>query len=144
MTTLDPIESHAVHSRRMLEHAAEMIAQGDRLQASEKIWGAAAHRLKEIAQERGWPNKSHADGWAIIGHLADQSGEQRIDELFAIASDTHQNFYEDRYRLPTLARRLEQISTLLELLDEAHRTLPPDLPMPDDRHYRRRHNASRP
>ena len=34
-----PIEAHAVHSRRLLEHAAEMIAQGDRIQASEKIWG---------------------------------------------------------------------------------------------------------
>ena len=139
MTTTQPIESHAVHSRRMLEHAAEMIEQGDRLQASEKIWGAAAHRLKEIAAERGWPNRSHADGWAIIDYIADQSGDQRIDELFGLASDTHQNFYEDRYSLRRLARRLEQIRTLLELLDDAHQTLPPDLPMPDDRHYRRRH-----
>ena len=139
MTTTQPIESHAVHSRRMLEHAAEMIAQGDRLQASEKIWGAAAHRLKEIAAEREWPNRSHADGWAIIGHIADQSGDQRIDELFAAASDTHQNFYEDRYSLRQLGKRLEQIRLLLELLDEAHRALPVNLPMPDDRHYRRRH-----
>ena len=139
MTTTEPIESHAVHSRRMLEHAAEMIEQGDRLQASEKIWGAAAHRLKEIAAERGWPNRSHADGWAIIDYIADQSGDQRIDELFGLASDTHQNFYEDRYSLRRLARRLEQIRTLLSLLDDAHQTLPPDLPMPDDRHYRNRH-----
>ena len=34
--TTEPIESHAVHSRRMLEHAAEMLAQDDRLQASQK------------------------------------------------------------------------------------------------------------
>ena len=47
MTTTEPIESHAVHSQRMLDHAVEMIAQGDRLQASEKIWGAAAHRVKQ-------------------------------------------------------------------------------------------------
>lgn len=139
MTTTEPIESHAVHSRRMLEHAGEMIAQGDRLQTSEKIWGATAHRLKEIAEERGWPNRSHADGFAIIRYLAEQFRDERIDDLFGLASDTHQNFYEDRYMLPTLARRLEQIRTLLELLDEAHRTLPADLPMPDDRHYRRRH-----
>ena len=137
--TTEPIESHAVHSRRMLDHAAEMIAQGDRLQASEKIWGAAAHRLKEIAVEREWPNDSHADGFAIIQYISDQFGDRRISELFGVASDTHQNFYEDRLTLPTLEDRLDSIRDLLALLDDAHRTLPPDLPRPDDRHYRNRH-----
>ena len=139
MTTTDPIESHAIHSERMLRHAAEMIAQGDRLQASEKIWGAAAHRLKEIAQERGWPNKSHADGFAVAGYLAAQADNQQIADLFGLASDTHQNFYEDQLTLYELERRLGRIRRLIELLDEAHRALPPDLGMPDDRHYRRRH-----
>ena len=90
--TTEPIESHAVHSRRMLDHAAAMLAQGDRLQASEKIWGAAAHRLKEIAVEREWPNDSHADGFAIIQYISDQFGDRRISDLFGVASDTHQNF----------------------------------------------------
>ena len=81
--TTEPIESHAVHSRRMLDHAAAMLAQGDRLQASEKIWGAAAHRLKEIAAERQWPNDSHADGFAIIQYISDGSlGDRRISDLF--------------------------------------------------------------
>lgn len=140
--TTQPIESHAVHSRRMLEHAALMLEQGDRLQASEKIWGAAVHRLKEIAEARGWPNAGRADIWAIIGHITALSGEPRIDELFAVANDTHQNFYEDRYSLTQLMRRHEQISALLELLDEAQRTMPPDPPMPTDRHYRCRHNLT--
>ena len=139
MTTTQPIESHAVHSARMLEHAAEMIAQGDRVQASEKIWGAAAHRLKQIAAERDWPNISHADGFSIARHLARESGIQDIRRLFAVASDSHQNHYEDRMSIDDLAERLEDIRTLCSLLDSAHRTLPPDLPMPDDRHYRNRH-----
>ena len=99
--TTEPIESHAVHSRRMLDHAAEMLAQGDRLQASEKIWGAAAHRLKEIAAERQWPNDSHADGGGDHPvHRPNQTGDRRISDLFGVASDTHQNFYEDRLTLP--------------------------------------------
>lgn len=137
--TTQPIESHAVHSEQMLEHAAEMIAQGDRLQASEKIWGAAAHRLKEIAAEREWPNRSHADGWAIIRYIANQSGNQQIADIFGLANDTHQNFYEDQMPLEELSARLDRIRVLLSMLDEAHRTLPPDLPMPDGRHYRDRH-----
>ena len=135
-----PIEAHAVHSRRLLEHAAEMIAQGDRIQASEKIWGAAAHRLKEIAQERAWPNDSHADGFAIVQHISDQIGEQEISDLFAIASDTHQNFYEDRYELDVLNGRFQAITRLVTLLDNAHLAMPQDLPMPDAPHYRRRHS----
>ena len=139
MTTVDPIESHAVHSERMLDHAAKMIEQGDRLQASEKIWGAAAHRLKEIAVERGWPYDSHADGTVIARHIAQQTDTRDIAIRFGFAVETHQNFYEDRMSLEELTERLEDIRRLIELLDEAHRALPPDLAMPDDRHYRRRH-----
>ena len=144
MTTTDPIESHAIHSERMLRHAAEMIEQDERLQVSEKIWGAAVHRLKEIAVERGWPYDSHADGTVIARHIANESNVPQIADLFSVAVETHQNFYVDQMSLEELSARLARIGLLIELLDEAHRTLPPDLPMPDDRHYRRRHNASRP
>ena len=137
--TTEPIESHAVHSRRMLDHAAAMLAQGDRLQASEKIWGAAAHRLKEIAAERQWPNDSHVDGASIANYIRRQTGDRRISDRFHIASDAHQNFYEDRYSLEHLADMLEAVTELLDLLDEAHQTLPTDLPRPDDPHYRNRH-----
>lgn len=139
MTTAQPIESHDIHSARMLEHAADMIAQGDRVQASEKLWGAAAHKVKQIAAEREWPNISHADGFSIVYYLAREAGNRQIANLFAIASDTRQNHYEDRLVIDEIAERLEDIRTLCSLLDEAHRTLPADLPMPDDRHYRNRH-----
>ena len=140
MVSSEPIETHEVHCDRLLEHAANAIEQGDRLQASEKIWGAAAHKLKQIASERGWPNDSHADGWSIIQHLRDLADDRRISDQFAIANDTHQNYYEDRYSLETLSERLDSTRELVSLLDQAHTTLPPDSPMPDDRHYRRRHN----
>ena len=139
MTTLDPIESHAIHSERMLEHAARMIEQDERLQASEKIWGAAVHRLKEIAVERGWPYDTHADGTVLARHIADRSNVPQIADLFSVAVETHQNFYVDQMSLEELSARLGRIGLLLELLDGAHRVLPSDLPMPDDRHYRRRH-----
>ena len=139
MTTTDPIESHAIHSERMLEHAARMIEQDERLQASEKIWGAAVHRLKEIAVERGWPYGTHADGTVLARHIADRSNVPQIADLFSVAVETHQNFYVDQMSLEELSARLARIGLLLELLDEAHRALPPELAMPDDRHYRRRH-----
>ena len=41
-TTTQPIESHEVHSKRLMAHAWEQLEAGDRLQASEKAWGAIA------------------------------------------------------------------------------------------------------
>ena len=139
MTTTDPIERRANHSRGMLEDAAEMLAQGDRLQASKQIWSAAAERLKAIAMERGWPCESRADGTVIARHIARQTDNRRIALLFSVAVVTHQNFYEDHMSADELAERIEDIRTLLSLLDEAHGALPLELPMPDDRHYRQRH-----
>ena len=45
-----PIEPHALHSERLIFHAELEIVQGDRLQASEKAWGAVAHRVKAGAR----------------------------------------------------------------------------------------------
>ena len=139
MTTTQPIERHANHSREMLEDAAEMLAQGDRLQASMQIWSAAAERVREIAAELEWPYDSHADGTVIARHIARQTGNRDIAIRFGFAVETHQNFYEDRMSTDELAERIEDIRRLLSLLADAHQALPPDLPMPDDRHYRQRH-----
>ncbi len=140
MTTTEPIESHEVHSRRMLDHAAEMLERGDRLQTSQKVWGAVAHRVKQIAAERDWPNDSRTDGFSIAHYVARSTRNRRIADLYGIASDTHQNYYEDRLSISMLRERLDLAQELCELLLDAHRRLPADLPMPDDRHYRNRHS----
>ena len=60
-----PIESHAVHSERLMRHAWERLEQGDRLQASEKCWGAVAHALKAVSQRYGWRHRTHAHNNAL-------------------------------------------------------------------------------
>ena len=142
MTTADaePVESHSVHCERLLSHAAQMIAQDDRIQASEKIWGAAVHGLKAIAAERGWPYDYHPDGRVIARYLARQSGNRRIAHLFDIAEAAHRNFYKDQLTVQDLGEYLAEIREALELLEAAHLALAPDLAPPADRHYRRRHD----
>ena len=139
MVTTEPLGSRAVQSRQMLDLAARMVACGDRRQASMQMWEAAAQRVGEIAEARGWANRSDADGWAIIGYLADQSGDERISDLFALASHARQNSYEDWRTLEEVAGLLERVRELFDLLDEAHRMLSADLPMPDEPFYRQRH-----
>ena len=56
-----PIDAHAVHQDAFLSHARAMANVRDRLQASEKIWGAAAHAVIGFAKKRGWPIATRAD-----------------------------------------------------------------------------------
>ena len=123
----------------MLDLAAKMVACGDRRQASMQIWEAAARRVGEIAESRGWPNLGEADTFAIVHHIAVQAEERQIRILFGFASNTRQNFYEDWFSLDEVKHRLEDAQALFDLLDHAHRTLPADLPMPDEPFYRQRH-----
>ena len=133
-----PIESHAIHRDWMLGHAEKMLEAGDRLQASEKIWGAVAHAVKVVAGERGWPYSHHADGGVIVDYIAERIGDAEMAPLFDSIENLHRNFYEDTYSLPRIRQRLERAKRLIALLREAHGAMPPDTPMPGDREYRRR------
>ncbi len=122
----------------MLEHARKMLADGDRLQASEKIWGAAVHGIKVIADERGWPYNRHQDAGVITSYIAEQTGRLEIATLFRAVRDMHTNFYGDRRTLKEIGLALDDAEQLLVLLREAHLALPPDLPMPNHPEYRKR------
>ena len=108
-----PIESHAILRDRMLAHAQEMIERGDRLQASEKIWGAVAHAVKAVAEERGWPYSHHADGGVIVDYIAERVDDAEMAPLFDSIENLHRNFYEDTYSLPRIRRRLERAERLV-------------------------------
>ena len=137
-----PIKGHDVHCRRLLEHAAELIAQGDRRRASEQLWGAAAQRIEMLAAARGWPFESRADGQVIAHYVANQVDNQQIRILFAVALDARQNIYDDDWEDEEFAATLGEVRTLIDLLDAAERELPPDLEPPRAKYYRRRHGLA--
>ena len=136
----EPRESHAVHCQRMLDHAARMIEDGDRIQASEKMWGAFAHRIEAIAAQRGWECTAHDDLRVITEHIARRTGNDRIADLYHLANSAHQNFYKDRLDLPDIVGLLERIQALLPLLDPDDPNLPPADDPPTNNRYRERHN----
>ena len=143
LAPVDPIESHAVHSERMLAHAEEMLEAGDRLQASEKIWGAAAHALKSVSVRRGWPYAHHADGRVIAAHVGKQTGNLDIAPLFKSIEGMHVNFYDDTYSLAAIRDSLDEAKRLARMLRDADAAIPGDAPMPDDLEYRRRVERAR-
>ena len=133
-----PIESHSVHMDRLMEHAWEQLEKGDRLQASEKGWGAVVHALKGIARRRGWPHRTHSHNAVIAAHLSDVSGDDLIFLLYQAAQTMHVNYYEDTMREPEIRRFLLGVADLLQRLAAADDRVGPDAPAPAYPRSRRR------
>ena len=115
----EPIEAHVVHTQRLIRHAEEKLLEGDRLQASEKAWGAVAHYFKHLAAQRGWRYVTHADAFRISDRLATELGEPRIRILFSIANGMHGNFYQDQKPLNHIGQEIEEVKVLLSILRRA-------------------------
>lgn len=92
VTAENPQEPHSVHSARLLDHAGAALADGDRLQASEKIWGAVSHALREVASKRRWPISVNADARDVARYIAQETGDSELAALGG-AELYHYNFY---------------------------------------------------
>ena len=112
---------HMDTSRMMMEQAAPELAKGDRLQASEKGWGAASHAVKAIAEGRGWRHKSHADLFDVVRRLTNEMEQPEIRALFKVANGLHINFYEGWLNDGDIVESLTAVSRLLAMLDELPR-----------------------
>ena len=139
------IESHEVHSEALLAHAPVMLAQGDRLQASEKIWGAVSHAISHIAAKRNWPNLDHADKLDIVRHISIEANQPPLVSLYAQARGFHANFHEDTMDEAAIEEGIEAAREMAGLLREADAALPDYQLHPHGerfRRYERRHKIA--
>ena len=126
MTTVPGLPPPGVQSdedrRRISEifiaHAREELANGSRLQAGEKAWGAVVQPFKIIAEQRGWPNQSHQDVRAVASQTAlefgfDHDQSEILTDAYRVG---HQNFYENYHRAETLADLIDRVESLLPYL----------------------------
>ena len=125
-----PRTSHDEHSAALLAHAQEMIDKGDRLQASEKIWGAVAHKVKGIARRRGWGWNDHDGIRHVVTFFRNRTRNHELGTLLRSANDIHVNFYNDELQDQDLADGLADATKLIALLDDADAAVPEtdDLP----------------
>ena len=113
-----PIEPYTTHSRRLMEHAEEQLANGDRLQASEKAWGTVAHQIKAIADRRGWEYEKHAQLFPIMKRLANETEDPaKVKNLFDVARGMHDNFYADLTPLSYIEDQIGRVKELLDILN---------------------------
>ena len=57
-STIPPPERRQI-ARDFLATSDHEFEIGDVVQGAEKLWGAAAHAIMAVAQEREWPYQSH-------------------------------------------------------------------------------------
>ena len=90
-----PADDRAAAAVELLAISDAEFAAGARMQASEKLWGAATQALMAVAKQRGWPHGSRQDLKAAARRLADEHDDQLITFGFSVAEKFHANFYYD-------------------------------------------------
>ena len=91
------VRDHSQTAQEFLAASDREFADGDTLQASEKLWGAAAHAVMAVAQQRGLEHGTHR----TLINSARQITEEQDDELLRSALQVgilaarhfHSNFY---------------------------------------------------
>ena len=125
----EPHSVHSVHSARLLDHAGAALADGDRLHASEKIWGAVSHALREVASKRRWPISVNADALDVARYIVQETGDPELAALGGVEL-YHYNFYKDAMDVEDLRDGLATAERICGKLLAANDALPPSLPPP--------------
>ena len=117
-------ERYAELSRRYIARAEGYLRAGDRVQASEKGWGAVAEAMKSIAEQRGWHHNSQRLLNDVAFQLSEEWGRPDVRRLFNAAKDLHINFYEDNRGLDDIAASVGDAKTLLAELETLRQRQP--------------------
>jgi hypothetical protein len=127
------VDEHAQISRRFLEHARMQLVEGDRLQAAEKVWGAAAHALKSVGKQRGWIHDRHPNIFDIGEHLGREFGRaEEFDRYLARAEYVHRNFYENDRSEMSIQYAIDDVERLIDELDIIRNSAPRPFTVRDD------------
>ncbi len=130
-------EKYAALSREYIERADGYLRAGDRVQASEKGWGAVAVAVKSIAEQRGWNHQGHRLLNDIAFQLSEEWERPDVRILFNSMEKLHINFYEDTMALDSIAASVGDAKSLLREL-ETLRQRPPRPPSIRTREQRNR------
>ncbi|CAI8012952.1 hypothetical protein GBAR_LOCUS8260 [Geodia barretti] len=115
------VRDHTQTAQEFLAASDREFAVGETLQASEKLWGAAAHAIMAVAQQRELEHGTHR---ALINagrQIADETDNDQLRLGILAAQHFHSNFYngtmEDEdieYDRPLVHRFVTLMLTLVE------------------------------
>ena len=111
-------------SRHLLQQAEEELDKGDVMQASNKVWGAIAHAMKAIAQERGWNHRYHNHLRAEVSYLSLAWNRPDWVTTFSAIENLHINAYEHQRVVSEVRPHLELARTFCQDLTHTRRATP--------------------
>ena len=113
-------DNHMQISRRFIEHAKAELEKGERLQASEKVWGAAGHALAAIGKERGWVTGTNEQKEQIALHLAREFGNPSIRTRFnaGYRDEAHGNFHRNDQPAEAIKVQIEDVEIFVAQLQQ--------------------------
>ena len=120
-----PPQRYEEISQHLLEQAQRELDNGDTLQASEKAWGATAHAIKAVAQQRGWNHHAHnnlRDAAVYIGFAHDR---QDLRQLFQYLEAFHRNYYEHQREAGEVQDAIDGAAVLTREMARLRREDPP-------------------
>ena len=101
----------------LYDQAMVELEGGDLLQASEKLWGAAAQALKSVAERRGWRHNSHAQFYNIMAEIEKEASSSVLRRDFSSATELHTNFYENWLNEDQIHSRAADVRHFIEQLN---------------------------
>jgi len=104
--------------RKYLKDAEIFLSKGDYVQASEKLWGAAAEGVKVVAAKKGVELRTHSDLWEFVTRLRTELKDPELSRLFLQANYLHQNFYEGILPQEAVMDGAEAIKEFIEKLEK--------------------------
>ena len=76
-----------------LDNSDGYFAEGDELQGSERTWGAAAHAVMAIAQQRGWRYGDHRSLKLAVSRPASDLDDLLLETTFGATKKSHTNLH---------------------------------------------------
>ena len=117
MTTT--IDYHTERSWHFLELVDDEVERGELEEAGNKLWGAAAHAIKAVAERRGWPHGAHRDLEEVVLRLVDDEGAPAIlYTYYGLASWFHSRFYGGPPEESIIGHGKVQMAEFIRLLED--------------------------
>lgn len=111
-------ERYRSAARTLYDQAMVELEAGDLRQASEKFWGSGAQAMKAMAERKGWHHRSHRHFQQNLDKLQDRKDHEDLVRWFGAAELLHINFYEDRDSFETIRIHAEDVSRLIDRLEQ--------------------------
>lgn len=112
-------EEHMKMSRRFVALGRMELAQGRRLQASEKAWGATAHAVKALGIQRGWNHRGHGYMYDIVSQVREEWERPDLVDRFNQVESHHRNYYNNDKYAADIRRTLDVVEHLVKDRDLA-------------------------